>query len=76
LAYTGYLQVNWKKVEQQVVTFIDQDGDRKLTKKDLVVLWKKVKKVLVHQLPSTGRFNAGVVKPAVVVSGNFLFEST
>lgn len=53
-AYTGYLQVNWRKVEDNVRTLLDQDGDRKLTTKDLKLVWKKVKVLLVHQLPSSG----------------------
>lgn len=55
-AYTGVLQVNWRKVEDNVITLLDQDGDRKLTKKDLSVVWKRVKTLLVHQLPSSGRW--------------------
>lgn len=55
-AYTGVINVNWKKVEKEAITLLDQDGDSKLDKKDLLILWGKFKKILLYQLPSSGEW--------------------
>lgn len=54
----GYVEVNWKKIEGEVLKFLDLDGDDKLTVKDVALYWDKMKRVLMHNLPSTATFTA------------------
>lgn len=42
-AYSGYLDVKWSKVQEDVTKLVDTDGDGKLTQKDVMVYWKKIK---------------------------------
>ena len=42
-AYSGYLDVKWNKVQEDVTKLVDADGDGKLTQKDVLVYWKKIK---------------------------------
>jgi hypothetical protein len=50
----GIVDINWRKVETEALKVIDQDGDKKFDQKDLSILWNKLKKVLLYQLPSSG----------------------
>lgn len=58
LGRMGYVEVNWKKIEGEVLKFLDLDGDDKLTVKDVALYWDKMKRVLMHNLPSTATFTA------------------
>jgi len=58
LGHLGYVEINWRKVEREVMRLFDLDGDEKLTTKDLALYWEKVKGVLMHKLPSTTAFAA------------------
>ena len=58
-SYSGYLQVDWDKVEKDVVQSIDTDGDGKFTEKDLKVYWEKLKRILTYNIPSASGFTIG-----------------
>lgn len=58
LGHLGYVEINWRKVEREVMRFFDLDGDEKLTQRDLLLYWEKAKKILMHKLPSTTAFAA------------------
>lgn len=57
--YTGYIEVDWDKVQKDAVEKIDATGDGKLDTNDLQAYWKKVKKILTHKVPSAGGFSLG-----------------
>merc|ERR1712087_675179 len=57
--YSGYVNVDWNKVQDDAVKKIDTTGDGKLDVDDLKVYWKKVKKILTNQIPSAGGFSMG-----------------
>lgn len=57
----GYIDVNWKKVEKDVITAVDPDGDGKITKKDLKIWFDRLLVTLKYNLPSSAGFSAGFV---------------
>lgn len=57
--YKGYLNVNWKPVQESIINVMDHDGDGKFTKKDALLLWKKFKNIMVYQMPSSAGFSTG-----------------
>eukprot|EP00979_Chaetoceros_neogracilis_P018348 scaffold10575_cov275-Chaetoceros_neogracile.AAC.2 len=58
-SYSGYVAVDWQKVQDDAVAKIDTDGDGELTVSDAKVYWKKVKKILTTNMPSAGGFSLG-----------------
>merc|ERR1719291_876449 len=48
LAYAGYVNVNWKKVEADLTTLLDVNKDGKIDEKDYGVAYKKVLEVLQY----------------------------
>lgn len=57
----GYIDINWKKVEKDVVNSVDADGDGKITKKDVKIWVRQLLVLLQHKLPSSAGFSAGFV---------------
>ncbi len=55
----GYIHINWKKVEQDVIRAVDPNGDGKITKDDFVIWWNKFLRVVRHNLPSSSGFGVG-----------------
>lgn len=58
-AYSGYIDVNWDKVQREAISKIDTDGDGKITEKDAQAYWAKLKKMLTYNLPSASGFSVG-----------------
>jgi len=58
-AYAGYIDVDWAKVEKDVISKIDTDADGKITKVDLKKYWEKVKIILTYNMPSASGFSIG-----------------
>jgi len=56
--HLGYVEVNWRKVEREVMRLFDLDGDQRLTTRDVAMYWKKLKGMLMHKLPNTTAFAA------------------
>ena len=61
LSYTGrdYINVNWKRVEEDLTKKLDVDGDGKFTTNDVSRIIKKYLAILTTQLPSSGGFALG-----------------
>eukprot|EP00584_Thalassiosira_punctigera_P007664 CAMPEP_0172528126 /NCGR_PEP_ID=MMETSP1067-20121228/2619_1 /TAXON_ID=265564 ORGANISM="Thalassiosira punctigera, Strain Tpunct2005C2" /NCGR_SAMPLE_ID=MMETSP1067 /ASSEMBLY_ACC=CAM_ASM_000444 /LENGTH=137 /DNA_ID=CAMNT_0013311989 /DNA_START=116 /DNA_END=529 /DNA_ORIENTATION=+ len=59
LAYTGFIDVNWKNVEKSVVKKIDADNDGEITEKDLKLYWQKLKTILTNNIPDASGFGLG-----------------
>ena len=60
LAYKGFIDINWEKVQAKVKEAIDLNNDGKLDGGDLLVLWNKyIKPVLTYHLPGAVGFPVG-----------------
>eukprot|EP00919_Chromeraceae_sp_WS-2016_P021726 GHVR01051444.1.p1 GENE.GHVR01051444.1~~GHVR01051444.1.p1 ORF type:complete len:170 (-),score=37.68 GHVR01051444.1:53-562(-) len=59
LAYTGYIKIKWDKLEKDVHTSLDIDGDSALTLKDVDAAKHHLTKVLTWGMPSAGGFGLG-----------------
>ena len=59
LSISGYINVNWHKIENDISKGLDADNDGKLTKNDFVVISKKFMRFLTFRLPSAASFSAG-----------------
>uniref|UniRef100_A0A7S2R2Q5 EF-hand domain-containing protein n=1 Tax=Eucampia antarctica TaxID=49252 RepID=A0A7S2R2Q5_9STRA len=57
--YSGYVDVDWKKIQDDAVKSVDTDGDGELTVKDIKSYWEKVKKILTHNIPNASGFSVG-----------------
>ncbi|CAK0801724.1 unnamed protein product, partial [Prorocentrum cordatum] len=60
LSYSGYIQVDWRKVERDYVKILDQNGDGKVDTDDLVLAWHRVRDCLAFNLPAGAGFTAGL----------------
>jgi uncharacterized membrane protein (Fun14 family) len=60
-ANNGYIHINWRKVEKDVIRSIDPEGDGRITKKDLKLWWIKFMKMVQYNLPSSSGFGVGFV---------------
>mmetsp|Transcript_37485 Transcript_37485/g.69906 ORF Transcript_37485/g.69906 Transcript_37485/m.69906 type:complete len:209 (+) Transcript_37485:39-665(+) len=60
LAYNGYIQVNWKAVEQSYLNLLDRDGDGQVGAGDLATVWHKTADCLAFNLPAGMGFTAGL----------------
>mmetsp|Transcript_39077 Transcript_39077/g.69985 ORF Transcript_39077/g.69985 Transcript_39077/m.69985 type:complete len:250 (-) Transcript_39077:120-869(-) len=61
LAYYGYVDVNWKKVEGDLFSRLDLDGDGEITMKDAHAAFKHLEKVLLFNLPAGAGFTSGLL---------------
>eukprot|EP00048_Salpingoeca_helianthica_P015677 m.227992 g.227992 ORF g.227992 m.227992 type:complete len:170 (+) comp17374_c0_seq1:21-530(+) len=61
LAYNGYVTVNWKKVEDDVMKKLDANGDGVVDAKDLQPFFKKTMSALQYNMPSSTGFVTGYV---------------
>ena len=57
--YSGYVDVDWKKVQDDVAKKADVNKDGKLTGEDLKGYWRKVKEILTKNVPNAGGFSLG-----------------
>ena len=60
LNYLGYVQINFLKVQKDAIEILDADHDGKLTSKDLIIIWRNLKNILISNVPSAGGFSAGL----------------
>jgi len=61
LAYKGYIFVDWQKVEKDVVSKLDQDGDGDFDGDDVKILVANMWDFVKFQLPSASGFGLGFV---------------
>lgn len=60
LAYLGYIEVNWRKVERNYKNILDRNGDGKITSADFKLLFKDTSELLKFSLPSGSGFTSGL----------------
>jgi len=60
LAYSGYINVDWVKVEHEYRALMDLDGDGKVTTNDVQLMMHKLQSVLLFNLPSGAGFTGGL----------------
>ncbi|KAI8900895.1 hypothetical protein BC833DRAFT_516529, partial [Globomyces pollinis-pini] len=56
LSRADLVRINWPKVEQLMLDYVDQDGDGKITKADFTVGAARIVKNLGSDFPSAGSF--------------------
>lgn len=59
LQYLGYININYKQVNDAVINTMDVDGDGTITKEDFKIIYNKFKSIILFNLPSAGGFSAG-----------------
>ncbi|KAL7576579.1 hypothetical protein ACA910_018070 [Epithemia clementina (nom. ined.)] len=57
--YAGYINVDWDKVQTDVVKSVDTNSDGKLDAEDAKMYWSKVKAILANGIPDAGGFSLG-----------------
>ena len=55
----GYIEVHWDKMVDHAKLTMDVNKDGKLNTDDAKEWWKRLKKILVHKIPSSGGFSVG-----------------
>jgi len=60
LQHKGYITINWGKAEKELVDSVDQNGDGKLDKDDLLIAKNRVMPILTKGLPSAAGFGTGL----------------
>lgn len=58
-ASQGYININWHKVQADVIAKVDTTGDGKITNEDLKLWYEKLMVVLRKNLPSSAGFSGG-----------------
>eukprot|EP00466_Bigelowiella_natans_P014659 jgi/Bigna1/85362/estExt_fgenesh1_pg.C_30355 len=58
-SYNGYIKIPYDELNKKFQKTMDLDNDGKVDSKDLIVVWKKVKKVLSYGLPNVAGFTLG-----------------
>ncbi|EGD73636.1 hypothetical protein PTSG_05344 [Salpingoeca rosetta] len=53
LAYKGYVTVHWDKIEHDVTSILDRDGDGKVSQADLQYWQHQLAKMATFQLPAS-----------------------
>eukprot|EP00186_Timspurckia_oligopyrenoides_P002830 CAMPEP_0182445972 /NCGR_PEP_ID=MMETSP1172-20130603/3902_1 /TAXON_ID=708627 /ORGANISM="Timspurckia oligopyrenoides, Strain CCMP3278" /LENGTH=331 /DNA_ID=CAMNT_0024641823 /DNA_START=126 /DNA_END=1118 /DNA_ORIENTATION=- len=62
LSYSGFVHINWRKLERGYEHALDMDGDGQVTSKDLNLLVDRAGSVLKHQLWSGVGFTFGMLQ--------------
>ncbi|GLE04144.1 hypothetical protein PINS_up013055 [Pythium insidiosum] len=60
-SYSGYIDVNYKKIERDMMDMLDVNKDGKLDAKDIDEVYQAVMKVLEFSLPAGSGFGVGFV---------------
>jgi uncharacterized membrane protein (Fun14 family) len=59
LSYFGYVQIQWKRISNDVQSAVDQDGDGKITATDLKILLDRFLNLMTNGLPNAAGFTTG-----------------
>lgn len=59
LAYLGYIDINWKRIEHDIVRTVDQDGDGEIKPSDIQKLVTRFVTFLGRGLPNVAGFSTG-----------------
>eukprot|EP00980_Cylindrotheca_fusiformis_P024584 scaffold12118_cov138-Cylindrotheca_fusiformis.AAC.1 len=57
--YSGYIQVDWLKVRDDALKPLDTTGDGKVDMEDAKAWWKRIKDILINEIPGAGGFSLG-----------------
>eukprot|EP01041_Mallomonas_annulata_P011071 gene11071-23136_t len=55
----GYISIKYDKAKQDIIQAVDTDGDGQFTAKDILFYWKKIKHIMINQLPASSGFLTG-----------------
>ena len=61
LAYLGYIDVKWDRVEDAATKALDVNGDGEVNEEDAVEAWRAFRKVATYGMASAAGFSSGVV---------------
>lgn len=61
LAYKGYIHVNHKKIEADLLEWFDLNGDGVIDSKDAEVAWQLLLDVIAFNIPAGTGFTTGLV---------------
>lgn len=58
-ASQGYIDINWGKVQKDVIAKVDSTGDGKITNDDIKLWYRKFMVMMRKNLPSSAGFTSG-----------------
>ncbi|TDH67753.1 hypothetical protein CCR75_005316 [Bremia lactucae] len=58
-AYSGYIEINWGKVQKDMNKQVDHNGDGKIDSKDVKLWYRKLYTILKKNLSSSAGFSTG-----------------
>jgi len=58
-ASQGYIDINWNKVQKDVISKVDATGDGKITNEDIKLWYQKLMVIMRKNLPSSAGFSGG-----------------
>ncbi|KEP63554.1 UNVERIFIED_CONTAM: FUN14 family protein [Hammondia hammondi] len=61
LSHYGYIRVNWKQVEEDLMKPLDMNGDGKFDHEDITVIKNSFMRMLAQGLPSTAGLSVGLL---------------
>uniref|UniRef100_A0A7S3UWL8 EF-hand domain-containing protein n=1 Tax=Heterosigma akashiwo TaxID=2829 RepID=A0A7S3UWL8_HETAK len=61
LSYSGYITLNYKKMDDSLKQLLDADGDGKFDSTDIQIWYSKMENVLTYNLPAGSGFTTGLV---------------
>lgn len=61
LHHFGYIQVNWKRVEEDIKRPLDLNGDGKVDQEDVAAFQRRVLKFMAQGVPSTAGLSLGLL---------------
>uniref|UniRef100_A0A7S1T746 EF-hand domain-containing protein n=1 Tax=Compsopogon caeruleus TaxID=31354 RepID=A0A7S1T746_9RHOD len=62
LAYSGYIHVDWGKIEKDYVRALDLDADGKVTNQDMMIMLERASAVMRYNVPSGVGFTLGMLQ--------------
>lgn len=57
--YTGYIEVDWDKMQKDAIKAVDTNSDGEISEKDLHNYLTKVKAILTNNIPDASGFSLG-----------------
>lgn len=61
LNYLGYITIEWNKIGDDITKRVDQDGDGKLSRKDVQILLNRFLEIMKTGMPDALGFGCGFV---------------
>jgi uncharacterized membrane protein (Fun14 family) len=60
LQFQGWIKINWSKIQRDITSSFDTDGDGEFTLRDMMNIFKNMVNIMVYQGPTVGGFSAGI----------------